>query len=809
MLHALLLMAVAQTVPPRSFVQLPSSNGHGAILVDTNRGAVTHFREHLPATEEPLLDATKAEVWVGNQPQMIKTRDVLFDTYFGVRAGGQQRWLNGQSISNSRYDGASGIVTFTQSFNGVTLKTFAFAPKSFPHAGYALITCASSATVQQDVKVYLLDNFHLGFGRPGVMADLEMNGETVAIATNHDVFERGFAGVVGLRPLGTSTATAWNSSSPSADNAFLTVRDTPNGITARTGEQATADDSVSALQFELGTLQPNVEQCVGVVAAHHGDPFAQGTVSGWFDAWVQGRSAHQVLADERAGWNALALTLPDAGEPELERQAGIFLAMGQVQTDEAWLRESLSRDGEARFTRFKTLDGGSTLPNTIRHRGKGAVLASLPPGEWTYSWVRDGAYATVAMAELGMVEQSSAGLEFFLDAEGGRFKSWDELKPAGFPPYVISLTRYVGFGVEETDFNDFGPNLEFDGFGLVLWALREHEMRTGDVTLVDRRWSDISTRVADPLVAIIDPQSGLLRKDSSIWETHWNGRERTWTYSNLTAARGLCDVAELAARKSDMARATSYRLAANTLRTNIARRLTDRNGALASNAEELLVGEGYFDAAVFEAIAMGLFDPHGRIATATLDALESKLKVNYGPGWSRNDDRVDHGDVQDLSPWGSEYDSAEWVVTDMRGVIALREAGRTARADEVLAFTTAQAKANANAFVETYEESTGVWKFNAPMLGFGAGAWVLSLAHASGRAIEPACGAYFDENLLVVPDAGVPDAGPVVTIDAGVTPTDAGVTAPPTPPNGCGCDAAPMAVVAALMTLILRRRSRS
>ena len=51
------------------------------------------------------------------------------------------------------------------------------------------------------------------------------------------------------------------------------------------------------------------------------------------------------------------------------------------------------------------------------------------------------------------------------------------------------------------------------------------------------------------LVALVDPETGLIRADSSIWETHWNGRERRWTYTSVTAARGLCDAAELAERR--------------------------------------------------------------------------------------------------------------------------------------------------------------------------------------------------------------------------------------------------------------------
>jgi GH15 family glucan-1,4-alpha-glucosidase len=641
------------------------------------------------------------------------------------------------------------------------------------------------------------------------MTDLSANGETVVVSAANDVFERGFAGVVGQRPLGTAIASAWNQGTPQAENGFFIVRDTQGDLPARAGDLGVATDWASALQFNLGALSVGGEQCVGVVTAHHGDPFAQSQVAGWFDAWVAGRSARQLLDDELAEWAAFqaSLHVPQSltGDDEaITRQSAVILSMAQVRSRTAFLREWLTQDGEQRRTRF--LDGG-TLPATITHRGEGAVLASLPPGEWTYAWVRDGTYAAVAMAELGLVDQSRAALSFFLDAEGGRFKDWNEFQPQGFPSYVVSLTRYSGFGVEETDFNDFGPNLEFDGFGLVLWALRERELRTGDLTLVDSRWNEIATRVADPLVALIDGSTGLVRRDSSIWETHWNGRERTWTYTNLTAARGLCDAAELAQRKGDMARATAWRAAGEGLRRAIARDLTDSGGALASNREELLAGRGYFDAAVLEGIAMGLFAPDGRIANATLDSLDARLKVTYGPGWSRNDDRTDHQGGTDLSPWGSEYDSAEWVVTDLRGAVSMRAAGRTARADALLGFTRAQAGANALVLAETYDETNGRWKFNAPMVGFGAGAWVLAM---SERTIRPACGA-FEEPMVVdagVPDAGVPDAGipDGGRVDAGSPdPVDAGANAPG-PTQGCGCSSLP-ALSLFLVVAFARRRS--
>ena len=831
LLAALLLAgaAAAQTVPPRSFFTLPSSNGFGAVMVDARAAKAVHFRERLPATEEPLLDATGQEVWTNGQPQVVTSRGLLFDAYFGLRAAGQQRWLTGTAVDSSGYAtaapaprGGSGIATLTQHALGLTLTTSVFAPQHLEHAAWAMVLCAKNegAAAVPGVSVFTLQNLHLGYGRPGVMTPPASNGETVIVSARGDVYERGFAGVVGTRPLGTARITAWNAATPQAQNGFAIVQNTTGDFVTVSGNLGVADDQVTGLQFDLGSLAAGAEQCAGFVSAHHGDPFAQATVEGWLDAWAGTSSARALLDAELAGWAAFqqALRVPaglSSDEAATARQSAAVLAMSQVREHEAFLREFLSRDGEPRYTRF--LDGG-TLPATIQHRGGGAVLASLPPGEWTYTWVRDGTYAAVAMAELGLTAQARDALRFFLDAEGGRFQSWNELRPYGMPPYVVSLTRYQGFGVEETDFNAFGPNLEFDGLGLVLWALREHERRTQDTSLVDARWNDVATKVADPLVALIDPATGLLRPDSSIWETHWNGRQRTWTYSNLTAARGLCDAAALADRQGDATRAARYRAAGLALRRAIAARLTDGAGALASNAEELATGSGYFDAAVLEGVAMGLFKPDGRIAGATLDALDRQLRVAAGPGWARNDDRTDHAGQADTSPWGSEYDSAEWAFTDLRGAAAMRAAGRSVRADGLLAWATGQANANAELVPETWDEATGAWKFNAPMVGFGAGVYVLALAQRATGAPEPACGVYFEDEAS--PDGGAPDAGPADAgrpdagrPDAGtITPGDAGADGgvDPTPkPPGCGCSASsamPLVAFVALIAVRARRR---
>jgi hypothetical protein len=754
--------AHAEVPVQRTFFRLPSSNGHGAVLLDLQQARLTHFREHLFASEEPQLDAGGNELWNGNQPLSVLTRDVLYDAYFGIRAAGNQRWLTSVPVDLDRSgyagwaagaNGGTGVATMVQKLGDLETTQYFFAPTSLPHAAFVMAMRVKNTGVvtAPGVSAFSLHNFHLGFGRPGSLADIGEQGETIEFQSgggDADFLERAFAGVVVARALGApSHHGASNSGSPPAQNVYAIVN---GGGTADlpdlNGTGPTADGSVSAYQFDFGDLGPGEERWVGVAFAHQGDPFAGAQVQGWLDGYVGAAGAQALVDAEIAGWasfQADTVTAPaslSADEEALLRQSAAMLRMAQVKEESAYLREFLATDGEPRFSRFP-----GALPGVVNHRGHGAVIASLPPGQWTYAWIRDGAYATVAMAELGMQSESRDALSFYLDAEGGRFQAWNELQPYAMPPYLVSLTRYHGFGVEETDFNDFGPNLEFDGFGLFLWALRAYEAKTGDLSLVDGSWPVVSSKVADVLVALIDPENGLIRRDSSIWESHWNGRERHWAYTSITAARGLCDAAALADRVGDTARAAAYRDAGSSVRAAIAARLTDEAGAIASNAEELGAGQGYWDAAVLDAIAFGLFDPQGRIAKATLAGLDQHLIAPAGAGWSRNDDRSDHAGGNDLSPWGSEYDSAEWVITDLRGAIATRMAGDTARSDRLLAWVRDQSLKNYLAVAETYDEGTGVYKFNAPMVGFGAGAYALAIAHREGAPVDPACGAYYVE----------------------------------------------------------------
>ena len=180
-------------VPVQSTVRmLPASNGHGALMLDLDARRLVHFREHLFAAEEPLLDAAAEEQWSGGQPLGVPTRDLLYDAYFGVRVDGDQGWLtddvvdleaSGYAGFDSDAPGGTGIVTMVQQRGVLKLTTYAFAPRDYPHNGFVMALSVENTGSRNatDVSVFSLHNYHLGFGRPGVMSEIGEEGETVSM----------------------------------------------------------------------------------------------------------------------------------------------------------------------------------------------------------------------------------------------------------------------------------------------------------------------------------------------------------------------------------------------------------------------------------------------------------------------------------------------------------------------------------------------------------------------------------------------------------------------------------------------------
>lgn len=779
-------MLVGATVVPqaglaaeahRSWYALPSSNGFGGVVADLGDGRIHHFREHSFATEEPRWNPDGTERWSGQFPESVYARDLLGGVEFWLQTDGAAAAVQGESADLDRSGwrdpsgvgtGGTGIVALVSRHGDLEVTREVFAPWDLARASFVVaLTVENVGSVpSSDLGIIGHADLHLGPGRPGPASEIGTSGESITAGTEI-VEERGFAGVVALvlDPEPARLAVLPGDSDPTAPIAA--------GAPVPEGP---ADPGVGADQrllwsWELGALAPGERQTVGLVAAHHGDPFAIDVLATDLDLWRAGLDIEGLRDRELAGWAAFQarLQLPaglNAVEERVLRQGAAMLRMAQVREEGAWLREVLWDDATPRH------HPTATLPAWVPHRGRGAVLASLPPGQWTYAWPRDASYAIAGMSRLGMLDEAREALRFLLEAETGHFAGWDELAHYPMVPYQVSLCRHHGFGREESDTSGGGDfNFEFDGAGLVLWALAQWLDAGGDATFLDDHWPTIRDEVAGFLVALTDPGTGLLFADSSIWEHHWLGLERQWTYSNLTAVAGLCAAAEMAESRGDSALAEAWRDHALAMRAAIEAQLIDGQGALVSNAEEASTGAGYWDMAVIEGVAMGLFDPADRIGPATIDALMTHLRVPGGGGFARNDDRTDgHA----LSPWGSPYDSDEWVVMDLRFAVAARAAGLSDLADHLLAWVTDQSAANFDAIGETYDPWTADYTNNAPMVGFGPGAYALALAdRAAGGGVEPACGRW-------APDRWPEPAPPPVE------PPWPSVAAPPAEADGCG-----------------------
>jgi hypothetical protein len=699
----LLLLATLALAQP-TVTDLPVSNGFGAAAYSIETHKLTTFTRHLYTSWNPG----------------VETQDWCYDVFWGLRAGGQNRWLAGVAEDSVGYLEGTGILKTVHSHQDLTIETYWFAPfaAEMPVVIASAMVTNTGSSALTDSAAFMLFNFHLGTGGTG--------GESIAWDAARQAFlETGRADAPtavyrALVPPDRHGATP--------ENPYQLVE--AGGEMIDVDSAGPLDDVVAGFQFNVpddGILQAGESFWVGAAVAL-GDPQD-------LDAYLQGVDPRQLMLDEVAfwdGWHASDV-LPaglTAGERRLARMALAWLKMGQV--------------------REPPHDGGNPT---------GQILASLPPGQWNIAWVRDAAYAIMALAKSGHPQEAKEALRFFLNGQTGTYSNL-----VG-SDYGISVCRYYGSGLEWSDENQDGPNVEFDDFGLFLLSLQA----VGDPSFLTEAWPVASSGAADVLVFLKEEQSGLLKPDSSIWEHHWNGKQKHFTYSSAVGAAGLCRASEMAEQMGDSQRASDYLDAALALQAGIRQNLVDSNDVLAGNLEELTLGSGYLDAAVVEAFLFDVIPTDDPVASATFDELDARLGLSTG-GLKRNDD----------SDW---YDAQEWVMIDLRMSALAFLLGRTARGQELLDRVTTLTDVNLGLFPELFEAGTDTAAGAIPMAGFGAGAYLLALWARENpqapafcqRAEEPDGGA----------DDGGTDEGPD-EVDAGI---DAGADEGKVEPPGCGCGA--------------------
>ena len=702
--------ASAQVSAHRSATTLVSTNGRSAVVYSVPDQRVQGFLEHIYRSQSS-----------GQQ-----TRDFAYDSYAGLRVGADAQWLTDVTPSLVEYETGTGIIHIRRELLDVSVDQYVFAPMDLAeHAYIDLVRVTRGGATAAAVDGFFLYNFHLGVGSPEPSA----SGETLAWHSESGSFlEWGDSGAA----LGYAGVTPPSHHGASPEDPFARLL-AGSDLGDNAGSGGAMDDAVAGLQWSLGSLSPGQSAWFGgfVVLDAAGDVLPRVRE---VQRFISSRTPEQVLQAERGAWTTWhAAGVAPAGsalEQGLLKQSLAVLRMGQVA------------------------EAG---------RGNGQILASLPTGMWNIAWVRDMAYAVAALIRSGHLAEAKRALEFQLNADSGHYAA--EVGRA----YQISITRYFGDGVEETDFNEFGPNIEFDGFGLFLWTLHEYARAGGDMSLIEQRWPQVSRDVADVLLSLQEP-SGLIAADSSIWEVHWDGQQKHFAYTTLTAANGLCRAALLADALGDAARAQTYRAAGRAAQRALLTQLSAADGSIAQSLEELESNSGFLDAAAIEAVGLGLVDPRGRAANATLAAMRSALVPASRRGFFRNDD-------------GGWYDNQEWVFVDLRTAHALRKMRDTGAA-ELLSWVTAQGADNFNQIAELHDEKNADYRGEVPMVGFGAGAYILALRDREAPDDLIPCGVYAD----AAGAAGSSGAGGAGAGGAGaVAGAAGGSSAASEAESGCGC----------------------
>lgn len=694
---SLIALLVPSLYAGTSLEQLVSANGVSVAVYDGE------------ASSGAVLDRFSDHVFKQESPDVDEVRDLLYDAYFGARVDGSAGWL--QSASSVDYVAGTNVIAIDRSTAELAITEYAFAPSdlSYPALVHLLHVENISGGSLSEVALFSLGNFMLGNDDDG---DGLANDDEAIWMDGYTLTEWGNDTGLVMHVVPLVDPDAWT-----CDSLYTTVTD-GDDLDSRCGTTSstwTWDDQVGGFQWNVGPLASGDEAWVGVVWGFAAD-YDVDTTPTELNAWIDGRAPQDVLDDQTTWWSDWLDdgTPPDglsADEEAVYEQSLVFLKSAQVTEMGATGQIVASLPGSS---------GGSTFDHT-----------------WNITWVRDSAYAIVALVEAGYTDEPRSALEFLIqDSKNGSYAEYLEDQD-----YAVSVCRAYGDGTEWSDDDGTGPNIELDNFGLILWAVNSYVETTGDDLFLSGYSEDIFGGVADVLVNLIEESGdaeGLLMADSSIWERHWDGNQKRFTYSNLTAVAGLRAAASLATRAGETGRAAAYTDAADRVAAALASKLVDGSGVLAGNLEELQAGSGYDDFAAVEAFNNGAIDPADPIAVATLEHLAASLTVASGLGYARNDD-------------GSLYDTYEWPFIDLRAALAWRRACRPDEGAALEARVTSAARENHDTVPELYDPSTGDYAGPAPMLGFGAGAYVLQMINRA------------DVDCVV--DTGTPETGDPETGD--------------------------------------------
>jgi hypothetical protein len=319
----------------------------------------------------------------------------------------------------------------------------------------------------------------------------------------------------------------------------------------------------------------------------------------------------------------------------------------------------------------------SREPNRADRHGNGLIVAALPD-VYSTPWVRDMAWATMALMRMGHQPEARAALLAYFNAQPtGKMRS--EVNGAD---YQISVVRYFGDGAEEPFFTQEGStNIEYDDWGEALWVLGEYLRKYEDPALFKAAtyrgplYESARDFIVKPLLANTEKYGGglIVAADTSIWEERQKDKKH-FAFSTAMAIVGLREFAVVAERAGDDA-ARWQALENATLLEKGFRAAFIRDGKLRGTLEPGVKND--IDGALIPIINFGVVrDP--KVIGDAVDRMRL-LKVASG-GYRRV--RGTYTDPKIFEYW---YEQEEFLFVDLALAELDRRLGRTTAADAMLA----------------------------------------------------------------------------------------------------------------------------
>jgi hypothetical protein len=426
-------------------------------------------------------------------------------------------------------------------------------------------------------------------------------------------------------------------------------------------------------------------------------------VVGDFNRWRAGLAASQLAQREIAEleqWRVQpAVHFHSEEELRLWRQSEVLLRMAQ-----------------------------SREPNRPGRYNNGLIVASLPNGGWFTPWVRDMAWATVALARMGHRKEARAAVLAYFNAQPtGKMRA-----ETADTDYQISVVRYFGDGSEEPFFtNEGGVNIEFDDWGEALWVLGEYLRQTRDTAILKiptyrgPLYASARDFIVKPLLANLESYGSgeIVDADTSIWEEREKDKKH-FAFSTAMAIVGLREFAEVARLAGDDVTRASVLAHAALLQKGFDAAYI-RGGELHGTLEPGIKND--IDGALLQVINFGVI-PDPLLIRNTVQRM-ALLKVASG-GYRRV--RSTYTNPAIFEYW---YERQEFLFVDFNLAEVDRKLGRDAESDAILKRIVARAAADHNLIPEMYValpcklfpgkigDPTGA----LPMAGYGAGEYILSL----------------------------------------------------------------------------------